>query len=102
MKIDVSGINLNLEIKRLDQELFTVTPDNAKVKIPKLRKEYGRFFDSYSENIIAIGSPSDSLYPTYLNSFLSDSMRVLSRSDRAASGAAASGRGPRWRCGRGS
>ncbi len=79
LKIDVSGINLNLEIKRLDQELFTVTPDNAKVKIPKLRKEYGRFFDSYSENIIAIGSPSDSLYPTYLNSFLSDSMRVLSR-----------------------
>ena len=79
LKIDVSGIDINLEIKRLDRELFTVTPDNAKVRIPELRKEYGRFFDSYNENIIALGNPSDSLYPTYLNSFLSDSMRVLSR-----------------------
>lgn len=79
LKIDVSGIDLNLEIKRLDRELFTVNPDNAKVRIPELRKEYGKFFDSYNENIIALGSPSDSLYPTYLNSFLTDSMRVLSR-----------------------
>ncbi len=79
LKIDVSGIDLNFEIKRLDRELFTVTTDNAKVRIPELRKEYGKFFDAYNEDIIALGNPSDSLYPTYLSSFLSDSIRVLSR-----------------------
>ena len=79
LNIDVSDIELDLKIKRLDIDLFKVTPDNANTKIPELRKEYGKFFDAYNENILAIGSPSDSLYPKYLNSFLSDSMRIQSR-----------------------
>ena len=78
LKIDVSDIDINLEIKRLDLELFKVTSVNANVKIPELQKEYGKFFDAYNENIIGLGNPSDSLYPTYLNSFLTDSMRIQS------------------------
>jgi hypothetical protein len=78
LKIDVSDIDINLNIKRLDLDLFKITPDNSKVKIPELQKEYGKFFDAYNENIIGLGNPSDSLYPTYLNSFLTDSMRIQS------------------------
>jgi gliding motility-associated lipoprotein GldB len=79
LKVDVSGIDLKLDIKRLDRDIFSVTPENKHIVIPKLRQTYGLFFTEYNENVIALGNPSDSLYPTYLNTFLTDSMRVLSR-----------------------
>lgn len=79
LKVDVSGIELKLSIKRLDRDIFHVTPDNKQIAIQKLRQTYGSFFDAYNENVIALGNPSDSLYPTYLNTFLTDTMRVLSR-----------------------
>ena len=79
LKVDVSGVDLNLEIKRLDRDIFRVTPDNNQIAVQELRKTYGSFFDSYNENVIALGDPSDSLYPSYLNAFLTDTIRVLSR-----------------------
>lgn len=79
LKVDVSRIDLKLEIKRLDRDIFTVTPDNKQIAIQKLRKTYGSFFNAYNENVIALGDPADSLYPGYLNTFLNDTMRVLSR-----------------------
>lgn len=79
LKVDVSGVDLNLNIQRLDRDIFRVTPDNKQVVIPELRKTYGSFFNAYSQNVIALGDPADSLYPSYLNTFLTDTMRVLSR-----------------------
>lgn len=79
LKVDVSAIDIKLNIKRLDRDIFNVTRDNEQVAIKGLRKTYGSFFDAYNENVIALGDPSDSLYPSYLNAFLTDSMRVLSR-----------------------
>lgn len=79
LQVDISGIDLKLEIKRLDRDIFHVTPDNKQIAIQKLRQTYGSFFNAYNENVIALGDPSDSLYPGYLNTFLIDTMRVLSR-----------------------
>ena len=79
LKVDVSGIDLKLNIKRLDRDIFRVNADNLNTMVPELRRTYGSFFDAYNENVIAIGDPSDSLYPTYLNAFLTDSVRMLSR-----------------------
>lgn len=79
LKVDVSGIELKLTIKRLDRDIFRVNADNLNTMVPELRRTYGSFFDAYNENVIAIGNPSDSLYPTYLNAFLTDSVRELSR-----------------------
>jgi len=79
LKVDVSGVEIKLSIKRLDRDIFNVTPDNKKITIPELRQTYGSFFDAYNENVITLGDPSDSLYPTYLNAFLTDTIRVLSR-----------------------
>lgn len=78
LKIDVSGIDVNLVIKRLDRDIFTVTPEDKELAIQKLRHTYGSFFNAYNENVIALGDPADSLYPVYLNTFLIDSMRILS------------------------
>ena len=74
LKVNVSGIDLTLNLKRLDQDIFRITPDNLKQIIPHYRQTYGSFFDAYNENVIALGNPSDSLYITYLNTFLRDSV----------------------------
>jgi hypothetical protein len=79
LKIDVSKVDLKLYIKRLDRDIFKVKPENKQIVIKELSQTYGSFFDDYSENILALGNPSDSLYSTYLNTFLTDSMRVISR-----------------------
>jgi len=79
LKVDVSGIDLKLDIKRLDRDIFRLNADNLNTTIPELKRTYGSFFDAYNENVIAIGDPSDSLYATYLNTFLTDSVRMLTR-----------------------
>lgn len=79
LKVDVSKIELNLTIKRLDQDIFAVTPGNSTQMITQLKQSYGTFFDAYTKNVIAIGEPSDPMFPDYLNSFLTDSMRIISR-----------------------
>ena len=76
LKVDVSGIDLKLNLKRLDQDIFKATPENLTVIIPELKQKYGTFFNAYNENVIALGSPSDPMYPGYLNSFLTDSIQV--------------------------
>ena len=79
LKVNVSGIDLTLNLKRLDHDIFRITPDNLPQVIPQLRQTYGSFFDAYNENVIALGNPSDSLYPTYLNLFLRDSIRISTK-----------------------
>jgi len=79
LNVNVSGIDLDLNIKRLDRDIFSAASGNKTIAIEKLRKTYGSFFNAYNENVIALGDPADSLYPAYLNTFLNDSMRVLSR-----------------------
>lgn len=79
LKIDTSGVDLSLNIKRLDSDIFTATPEQLNQVLPELRNNYGSFFDLYNHMVIALGDPSDSLYPEYLQSFLTDSMRVLSK-----------------------
>ena len=79
LKVDVSGVDLKLNIQRLDRDIFNVTPDNKLIAIPELKQTYGSFFEAYNENVVALGSTSDSLYASYLNTFLTDSMRVQSK-----------------------
>lgn len=77
-KVNVSNIDLKLDIKRLDHDIFSITTGNAQVTIPRLEQKYGSFFKAYNENVLALGNPSDPLYFTYLNTFLQDSTRIAS------------------------
>ncbi len=79
LKPDISNINVKISIKRLDRDLFKVTPQNQDTSIKELRNDYGEFFTIYNENIISLGNPSDPQYPAYLQAFLTDSMRKASR-----------------------
>jgi len=71
LKIDVSGINLSVRAERLDQELFTITPDNIVQKVPELQRKYGDFYTLYNREVLAIGDSQDSLYNNYILTFLS-------------------------------
>ncbi len=72
LNINVSNINPDLKILRLDQDLFAVTPENIKLAVPELAKKYDPFFGVYNKEILAIGDTRDSLYQGYLLTFLKD------------------------------
>jgi len=79
LKPDISGIDVNISIKRLDQDLFKITPENQNSRIRELSTTYGEFFTLYNKNILALGDPSDPQYPSYLQGFLTDTIRITSR-----------------------
>lgn len=81
LKVDLSGVNVEIKIERLDQDLFEVTKENQNVLLPELQTKYGEFFTAYNQNVIALGNPNDSLYPDYLQTFLNDSMIVAAKAN---------------------
>jgi gliding motility-associated lipoprotein GldB len=73
LKIDVTKIDIDLRIGRLDQDLAQVNRENIDKLIPELQKKYNPFFEVYNREILGIGGSRDSLYNTYLLTFLKDS-----------------------------
>jgi hypothetical protein len=59
---DISGIQMNIEIQRLDRDIF----DSA---VDSLRQKYGVFFDYYTNGILDIGIYRDSSFREYLELF---------------------------------
>ena len=73
LDVNVSGIRVDLQVGRLDQDLFTVTPANIQKVVPTLQKKYDPFFSVYNKEILAIGDSRESLYAGYLLTFVKDS-----------------------------
>jgi hypothetical protein len=68
-KPDISNISLNIEIQRLDQDIFNIPVDS-------LIHKYGIFFDYYTEGVLNIGNYKDSSFFEYLEMFKNDSVVV--------------------------
>lgn len=66
-KIDVSAINLDLEIDRFDQTLFQVDTNNLYQSLASIRNEDTVFFDFYTNQLMRFGIISDSVSPTMLD-----------------------------------
>ncbi len=73
-QVDVSDIDLELTIHRLENDLFTLPLDSIEESIPGLEKKYGTFFDLYNYRIINIGGADQPVYPEYLLYFLTDQL----------------------------
>lgn len=71
-KVDISKINLEVNIHRFDKDLFAIPPDTIDIKkaLPGLREKYGSFFNLYNNNIIHIGNSYSEMYPFFLQKFL--------------------------------
>ncbi|MGC9471250.1 MAG: hypothetical protein ACP5D1_06880 [Bacteroidales bacterium] len=73
LKVDISGIDLELKIDRFERVLFSIPPDSLEEELPGLSTRYGRFLDRFS-TVINIGLPGDPGYPEYLRLFVTDSL----------------------------
>jgi len=70
--VDISNIKADIQINRLDNDLFKLDVQNIKTGLPAIADKYGRFWQLYNYEILRLGNPQDSLYPLYLKKFLSD------------------------------
>ncbi|HSH51263.1 MAG TPA: hypothetical protein VK982_06035 [Bacteroidales bacterium] len=70
--VDIDDIDIKIEVKRLDKDLFALEPNEVKGQIPYLIEKYGKFLELYSQNVINIGSPYSKAYPDYLTGFITD------------------------------
>ena len=69
---DISEIQLNIEIKRLDKDIFEIDPGNTENELTEIIEKYNEFFELYNLRIISLGSPYDKNYSEYLNGFITD------------------------------
>ncbi len=74
LKINVSGVSVDLKIKHLDVDLLKLKQDQMTAAIPALKKSYGDFFDIFTYRMISIGGSDQENFPTQLYSFVSDTL----------------------------
>lgn len=71
-EIDISNVNLETNIKRLEVDLFQKKDNLSFDDFGMLKDDYGDFLRIFTENIIAVGSIQDSHTVYYLNHFRND------------------------------
>lgn len=71
-EVDTSTVQLDLKVKRFEQELFS-HKNITDVEVAQLKNEYGIFFTHFVENIITISEVNDPSVYYYLNAFKNDS-----------------------------
>lgn len=73
--VNLSGIDAQVELKRLEQDIFTIEPSGLEAAVPGLREKYGSFLQyfSYVINTGEVASPS---WHMYLNAFVTDRMNL--------------------------
>jgi hypothetical protein len=72
-KIDTSGIKVDISVKRLETELFSLNPTLIKKSVPALEAKYDGFL-RYFGYVIKIGEPADSSWSDGLVRFCTDKL----------------------------
>ena len=72
-RVNVSSISVNIEINRLEKDLFTVDPAEIADVIPDLEKKYGGFLQLFSY-VINAGDINDSLFNDHITAFCTDKL----------------------------
>ena len=74
LKVNVSGVRVDLKIRHLDVDLLQLKPDGMSAAVPALRKSYGDFFDIFTYQMIGIGGPEQSNFGESLYKFTNDTL----------------------------
>lgn len=69
---DISSINVDIKIRRFDQEIFNIDLSSVKQEITELSKSYPHFFPLYNFEIIEIGNSMSPAYPDMLTQFINN------------------------------
>jgi hypothetical protein len=70
-KVSVSSIKADIEIKRLEKDLFSMDPEEIPVRLPGLKDKYGRFLQLFSY-VINTGDINDPSFGDFLVRFCTD------------------------------
>ncbi len=70
-KVRTTSIKVNIEIKRLEKDLFEADPGAISGRIPELKKKYGSFLQLFSY-VINTGDINDPSFGDYLSKFCTD------------------------------
>jgi gliding motility-associated lipoprotein GldB len=68
--VDVSGIDLQINIERFDQEFSALSPASFQTKVPALQKKYGFFYQDFIEGMLSVGSTANNEYYKNLHTVL--------------------------------
>ena len=79
--IDVSDINVSLNIKRFDQALFSIPVDSIPKAIPMLKKDFNGFFSLFCSQIIHIGDENYRDFSLLLQKYVSDFNMITAYED---------------------
>lgn len=81
LDIDVSEVNVDLKLKRFDQDLFDIKTEITPEVAETLNKKYGLFFQDFTQSIINIGPYNNPETQYHLNAFKNDSYINKLRTD---------------------
>jgi hypothetical protein len=70
-KVNTSDVNVNIEIKRLEQDLFTLNPDDIISSVPALKQKYKHFLQLFSY-VINTGDINESSFGDFLVRYCTD------------------------------
>ncbi len=70
--VDVSDIDVNVEIEPFFEKLFTADTSDIKLLASKFYHEYGNYWEIYNMGVINTGDPSLDDFPFFLAKFLSN------------------------------
>ena len=74
LKINISNIEVNMSIQRLDQEIFKLDTFSMESGIDNLETKFGEFFEIFTYKMINIGGPENEDFESLLKMYLSDTM----------------------------
>jgi hypothetical protein len=73
LDIDTSKVAMEpIEFKRLDKDVFSLTPENSAQKMMEFQKKYSSFYTRYVSSIVNNGGKVDSLYSQTLLRFINN------------------------------
>lgn len=72
-EVDISSVKMEpIVFKRLDKDVFALTPENIKDQTGQMQKKYQSFYLRYVSSIINNGGVTDSLYSQSMLRFIND------------------------------
>lgn len=70
-EVNTSGIDVSIEIKRLEKDLFSINPEDIKGTVPELKERYKNFLQLFSY-VIKAGDIDDPAFGDLLLAFCTD------------------------------
>jgi len=71
--VNISSVRADIEVKRLETDLFGTDPDKIPSMVPELKKNYGSFLQLFSY-VINTGNVNDSSFADFLIRFCTDKL----------------------------